>query len=532
MNKDMTECPKCGNIQPIGTEKCYKCGFRIGSFVNYMESVDNEINRPSRNKMYEISPQWQQYVDKQRSKPKGRFKRLISDPRFVIGFLIIAISLGSFIKYAIDSGMFDGDKNNNNTNQIVGSSKNNTSSKSSNTSSKTSNTSSKSSNSASTSSNKTVQSSKQSNSSSLTTEERKASEDARAYLDLLTLSKKELITMLTMYDGYSKDVATKAVDSLNIDWKEQAARSAKSYMETLNATRDTILYYLKLEGYTDEQAEYGADSIDYSKYKPDLIGHVGDSINNAGFVLYYIASSYDENDARRSLNGVQEGYDVIRIDLFVENQTDYAQSFSDLHFRCNADNYTCTQLLLGTGTFSYSVQPGRWAKGSVFFAVPSDSKNIEVEYAPTLYRNAEAILVFEGNIDSGLNYEDKILLNKSPAKIGEIVQNDNLKITYISSDVCDTTNDWFLSDDMKAIYIEVEIENLSGSNISVGDDFFECYADGEYCSRSLIDDSLPYIVQPGKKVKGKTAFKVPKEAEEIIIKYEYEPCNYIQFKYE
>ncbi|MDE6766578.1 MAG: Ltp family lipoprotein, partial [Eubacterium sp.] len=59
--------------------------------------------------------------------------------------------------------------------------------------------------------------------------ENTAANDAKEYLDLYAFSRISLIDQLK-FDGYSEDVATKAIDSLNIDWNEQAVKMAKEYM--------------------------------------------------------------------------------------------------------------------------------------------------------------------------------------------------------------------------------------------------------------------------------------------------------------
>ena len=526
--KDNITCPSCGNVQPAGTEKCYKCGFRLNAYMDYLEAVDSEVNRPTsarnrKNKnFYEISPQWQQYVDRQQTKTKsgGRFKRLITDPRFIIGFIVIGLALGSFIKYAIDSGMFKKSNTTDNsksvTQKVDNSQKYSPSSQNGNSNS--------------------ITSTPKAETSKLPLEVQNAYESAKDYLDFMAFSKSGLIKQLTL-EGYSKESATEAVELLNANWNKQAARSAKGYLEYMTLSRKELINQLKIEGFTDEQAEYGAKAVGYDDASENnktggKMVCVGQYIDDDGFRVHYVSSAYDDNDTRRTMNGIKEGYDVIRLNLFAENLTDYVQSFSDLNFRCYADDYTCSQLFFGTGSFSYDVKPGNWAKGSVFFSVPSGSKVIEVEYAPTLYGEAVSKLAFEGDKDSGLNYDDKIILNKTPMRVGESIEAEDVQITYLKSGDYDAKNDWFLGEDMKVIYIEVEIENVSDDNISVSDEWFDCYADGNSCTGYSIENELFALVTPGRKIKGNVAFKVPKKAEEIIIKYEYEPSNFIQISYQ
>ena len=54
-----------------------------------------------------------------------------------------------------------------------------------------------------------------------------------------------------------------AVDILNVDWKEQAAKSVESYLEFTSFSRDGLIDQLVFEGYTQEEAEYGVTAVGY-----------------------------------------------------------------------------------------------------------------------------------------------------------------------------------------------------------------------------------------------------------------------------
>ena len=84
-----------------------------------------------------------------------------------------------------------------------------------------------------------------------------AAESARSYLDLSGFSRSGLIDQL-LFDGYSTEEATYAVDSVNVDWNEEAAESARSYLDLTGFSRSGLIEQLEFDGYTREQAEYGA----------------------------------------------------------------------------------------------------------------------------------------------------------------------------------------------------------------------------------------------------------------------------------
>ena len=57
-----------------------------------------------------------------------------------------------------------------------------------------------------------------------------AAECALDYLDALYFSREELIAQL-VYEGYTDDESVAAVDSLTVDWFDQAAGAAMDYLE-------------------------------------------------------------------------------------------------------------------------------------------------------------------------------------------------------------------------------------------------------------------------------------------------------------
>ncbi|OBA78917.1 hypothetical protein A5633_17565 [Mycolicibacterium elephantis] len=73
-------------------------------------------------------------------------------------------------------------------------------------------------------------------------------------------SRQGLIRQLK-YEGFSTEDATYAVDHITVDWFEQAARSAKDYMEMSGFSRQGLIEQLEYEGYTPAQAVYGAAAV-------------------------------------------------------------------------------------------------------------------------------------------------------------------------------------------------------------------------------------------------------------------------------
>jgi hypothetical protein len=90
----------------------------------------------------------------------------------------------------------------------------------------------------------------------LTRAQEQAIGTAKDYLDNGHFSRSGLIDQLK-YEGYSKAVATFAVDYLKINWNKQAVGTAKDYLANGHFSRSGLIDQLEYEGYTHSQAVYG-----------------------------------------------------------------------------------------------------------------------------------------------------------------------------------------------------------------------------------------------------------------------------------
>ena len=59
------------------------------------------------------------------------------------------------------------------------------------------------------------------------------------------------------YEGFSSSDATYAVDSLNVDRNEQAAKKAKSYRSWSSMSTSELKKQLEYEGFSSSQTQYG-----------------------------------------------------------------------------------------------------------------------------------------------------------------------------------------------------------------------------------------------------------------------------------
>jgi hypothetical protein len=98
----------------------------------------------------------------------------------------------------------------------------------------------------------------------LTTAQQNAARAAQSYLSISGFSKQGLIDQLSSSagDGYNVHDATVAVNSLaDVDWNQQAARSAKAYLDVSPFSCSALKQQLSSSAgdkFTTAQAEYGA----------------------------------------------------------------------------------------------------------------------------------------------------------------------------------------------------------------------------------------------------------------------------------
>lgn len=96
----------------------------------------------------------------------------------------------------------------------------------------------------------------------LSLEEKNAIKTAESYLSYTSFSRSGLIEQLE-YEGFSNEAATLAVDSITVDWNEQAAKEAESYLSYMSFSRSGLIKQLEFEGFTHAQAEYGVSAVGY-----------------------------------------------------------------------------------------------------------------------------------------------------------------------------------------------------------------------------------------------------------------------------
>ena len=82
------------------------------------------------------------------------------------------------------------------------------------------------------------------------------------YLDFASFSRQGLIDQL-VFEGFSTEDATFAVDHIAPDWNAQAAQKAQDYLDMSSFSRQGLIDQLVFEGFTQAEAEYGVQAVGY-----------------------------------------------------------------------------------------------------------------------------------------------------------------------------------------------------------------------------------------------------------------------------
>lgn len=247
--------------------------------------------------------------------------------------------------------------------------------------------------------------------------------------------------------------------------------------------------------------------------------YVGETFSKDGLSVTYVSSGVYESS--NQFIQPAEGKKYIRLAMHVDNQSGSDKSVSSYSFKCYADGYNCDSHYFDDD-LSASLSNGRSADGALYYEIPVDAKEVEIEFDYSWLSDKKVKFIYEGNKDSGLTFDNNTSANESAFHVGDIIKTKNLNITYNKASRYVSDNIFMQPDDgNKYIYIELEVENLSNSDQSISYFSFQCYADGKLCDGFYgLDDELSATLSSGRKAKGTVGFEVPENAKVIEIEFE------------
>lgn len=106
---------------------------------------------------------------------------------------------------------------------------------------------------------------------------------------------------------------------------------------------------------------------------------VGDTVKTDDFICKYVSvKDYKSND---EFTQPKKGNKFIRLDFEFENTNKNDDLYvSSTYFTCTADDYDCEAQYFDLLELDAELAPNKKTKGAIFFEVPKDAKNIEVQY--------------------------------------------------------------------------------------------------------------------------------------------------------
>lgn len=92
--------------------------------------------------------------------------------------------------------------------------------------------------------------------------QKNAVKKAKSYIKTMPFSYEGLIYQLE-FEGFSSEEAVYGADHCEADWKEQCVEKAKDYLDLMAFSREGLADQLKFEGFTEEEIEYALNTIGY-----------------------------------------------------------------------------------------------------------------------------------------------------------------------------------------------------------------------------------------------------------------------------
>ena len=338
--------------------------------------------------------------------------------------------------------------------------------------------------------------------------------------------------------GKNADASEKNVqDSRNAGGEEDPGYSTGN---TDTDSKDKSLLFEGSPGKSEKNTENLPEEIS-SEEKARITApenlHVGDVLEDGNLRIAYTASGIYEEE--NEYQYPESGYRYIFLRFCFENTAENEDlSIPLFNFACYADSYEAEGFYGGKNDLASFLSAGRTATGDLFFQVPENAENIEVEYRPK-YVDREALplsgkvrFLYEGEQDSGFTPPVLSGRTKGALDVGSTAQTKKERVTFLSCETDDTDNEYLSPAQGCTWYtLSFEVENVQviesaedDAELAVSAYDFSCYADGAACRSTYFrDDYLSSDLDPGRRAKGTVTFEVPDGA--AAVEVEYRPAD-------
>lgn len=149
-----------------------------------------------------------------------------------------------------------------------------------------------------------------------------------------------------------------------------------------------LLCTTMLVGCTTETVQTGVQS-DKSNTKKQYT--VGETFENKNLTIKFVSADKDFTGYSEWAD-VKDGYKVIKAEFEFENIGDTDEYVSSYDFSCYADGYDCEEFWsVDDSSFGATLSSGKKTKGCVYFEVPINSAEIELEYILDYWSESKAV---------------------------------------------------------------------------------------------------------------------------------------------
>lgn len=137
-------------------------------------------------------------------------------------------------------------------------------------------------------------------------------------------------------------------------------------------------------------------SISSAPEEPTNIFYPGDVLETSRLKITYQECDSDWRGYNQFMTP-QSGNKVVRAYFIFENTGDIDQFCSGFEFSCYADGVSSSSFLWAAddNLSSANLSPGRKLQGYVYFEVPTDAEEIELEYETSFWTQDKAIFIVE-----------------------------------------------------------------------------------------------------------------------------------------
>lgn len=263
---------------------------------------------------------------------------------------------------------------------------------------------------------------------------------------------------------------------------------------------------------------------------------IGEEFGNKTISGVVIGADLDFKDYNDLWTTLEDGSKAVYIRIKVTNISDKSNYVSVGDFDCYVDDIiTSAELVSGKDDYNANIDPGRSAILGALYVVPTNSKNIELEYKPIGERAERQIIVIQDETtvgtqisveeDGNKNEEVSISDKEKMIGIGDEFGNSTIIGSVIDADLnYSGYNDLWttVEDGKKAIYIKIKVTNVSEDSnyVSVGD--FDCYVDDVVTTAELVsggNEDYNANIEPGRSAILGAMYIIPQNANSIELEY-------------